>query len=84
MTFSAQINKPCLNPDLVLTYNLDAVDNMLLLNNCKVHTGNYLDRSFEVRTERSDVRTKYKGPNISRMDRTNWSIRALLHNHNQH
>ena len=25
---------------------------MLLLPNCEVHTGKYLDRSFEVRTER--------------------------------
>ena len=33
---------------------------MLLLTNCEVHTGKYLDRSFEVRTERSEVRTKTK------------------------
>ena len=52
---------------------------MLLLTNCEVHTGKYLDGSFEVRTERSEVRTKNYGPNISRMDRTNWSIRALLY-----
>ena len=31
---------------------------MLLLTNCEVHTGKYLYRSFEVRTERSEVRTK--------------------------
>ena len=31
---------------------------MLLLTNCEVHTGKYLDRIFEVRTERSEVRTK--------------------------
>ena len=31
---------------------------MLLLTNCEVHTGKYLDRSFEVQTERSEVRTK--------------------------
>ena len=31
---------------------------MLLLTNCEVHRGKYSDRSFEVRTERSDVRTK--------------------------
>ena len=30
----------------------------ILLTNCKVHTRKYLDRSFEVRTERSEVRTK--------------------------
>ena len=33
-------------------------NNMLLLTNCEVRTGKYLDRSFEVRTERSEVRTK--------------------------
>ena len=37
---------------------------MLLLTNCEFHTGKYLDRSFEVRTEQSEVRTKNKGPNI--------------------
>ena len=31
---------------------------MLLLTNCEVHTGKYLDRSFEVRTERNEVHTK--------------------------
>ena len=31
---------------------------VLLLTNCEVHTGKNLDRSFEVRTERSEVRTK--------------------------
>ena len=52
---------------------------MLLLTNCGVHARKYLDRSFEVRTERSLVSTKNSGSNIPRMDRTNWSIRALLH-----
>ena len=52
---------------------------MLLLTNCEVHTGKYLDHSFEVRTER-----KAKVQIFSRMDRTNWSIRALLYSHNQH
>ena len=33
-------------------------NSMLLLTNCEVYTGKYLDRSFEVRTERSEVRTK--------------------------
>ena len=28
---------------------------MLLLTNCEVHTGKYLDRSFEVRTERRET-----------------------------
>ena len=52
---------------------------MLLLTNCEVHTGKYLDCSFEVQTER-----KTKIQIFSRMDRTNWSIRALLYSHNQH
>ena len=52
---------------------------MLLLTNCEVHTGKYLDRSFEVRTER-----KAKVQIFSRKDRTNWSIRALLYGNNQH
>ena len=57
---------------------------MLFLTNCEVHTGKYLDHSFEVRTERSEVRTKAKVQMFSYMDRTNWSIRALLYGHNQH
>ena len=32
--------------------------NILLLTNCEVHTAKYLDRSFEVRTEWNEVRTK--------------------------
>ena len=52
---------------------------MLLLTNCEVHTEKYLDRIFEVRTER-----KAKVQIFSRMDRTNWSIRDLLYSHNQH
>ena len=52
---------------------------MLLLTNCEVHTGKYLERNFEVRTER-----KAKVQIFSRMDRTNWSIKALLCSHNQH
>ena len=31
---------------------------MVLLTNCEVHTEKYSDRSFEVRIERSEVRTK--------------------------
>ena len=31
---------------------------MLLLTNCGVHTGKYLDRGFKVRTEQSEVCTK--------------------------
>ena len=52
---------------------------MLLLTNCEVHTGKYSDRSLDVRTER-----KTKDRIFSRMDRTNWSIRALLYSHNLH
>ena len=52
---------------------------MRLLTNCEVHTEKYSDRSFEIRTER-----KTKVRIFSRMDRTNCSIRALLHSHNQH
>ena len=57
---------------------------MLLLTNCEVHTGKYLDRSFEVGTNgvRSVRNTKVQM--FSRMDRTNWSIRALLYTRNQH
>ena len=43
---------------------------MILLTNCEVHTGKYSDRSFEVRTERSEIRTKTKVRIFSRMDRT--------------
>ena len=57
---------------------------MLLLINCEVHTGKYLDRSFEVRTERSGSVRKAKVQIFSHMDRTNWSIRALSYSHNQH
>ena len=53
---------------------------MLLLTNCEVHTGKYLDRSFEVRTERSETKVQI----FSRIDRTKWSIRGLLYSHNQH
>ena len=44
---------------------------MLLLTNCEVHTGKYLDLQARVQI-------------FSRMDRTNWSIRALLYSHNEH
>ena len=57
-------------------------NNMLLLTNCEVHTGKYLDRSFEVQTERSEGPVKVQI--FCRTDRTNWSIRALLYSHNQH
>ena len=51
---------------------------MLLLTNCEVQTGKYSDRSLDARIERKTrVRT------FSRMDRTNWSIRALLHSRKQ-
>ena len=48
-----------LQPDC--TYVLLAIkmgDNILLLTNCEVDTRKYSDRSFEVRTEHCEVRTK--------------------------
>ena len=48
----------------------------LLLTNLFGPCGKYLDRSFEVRTERSEVRTKNCGPNIFPCGPNNWSIRA--------
>ena len=50
---------------------------MLLLTNCEVHTVKYSDGSLDVRTER-----KTKVRIFFRMDRTNWSIRALLYSCN--
>ena len=38
--------------------NVKTENTMLLLTNCEVHTEKYSDRRFEVRTERSEVRTK--------------------------
>ena len=68
-------------PDTVNTPSnvcMITVNIMLLLTNCEVHTGKYLDRNFEVRTERkAEVRI------FSLMDWTNWSVRALLYSHNQ-
>ena len=49
---------------------------MLLLTNCEVHTGKYSDRSLDVRKTKVRI--------FSRMDRTNWSIRALLYSRKQH
>ena len=63
------------------TYSIDI---MLLLTNCEVHTGPYSDRSLDVRTERSNIRTKYYSPNIFPYGPHNWSIRALLYSHKQH
>ena len=62
-----------------LDYGTWTIYTILLLTNFEVQTGKYLDRSFEVRTER-----KAKVQIFSRMDRTNWSIRALLYSYNQH
>ena len=45
--------------------------------------GKYSDCSFEVRTERMRFVRKAKVRIFSRMDRTNWPIRALLYDHNQ-
>ena len=50
---------------------------MLLLTNCEVHVGKYLD--CRVRSvQKTEVQI------FSRMNRNNWSIRALLYSHNQH
>ena len=49
---------------------------MLLLTNCEVHTGKYLDRSFEVRKTKVQI--------FPVLDRANWSIRALLYGRIQH
>ena len=57
---------------------LQEVNIVVLFTNCEVHTGKYSARSFEVRTER-----KAKVRIFSRMDRINWSIRALLYCRNQ-
>ena len=46
---------------------------MLLLTNCEVHMGKYSDRFVR----------KTKVRIFSCLDRTNWSIRALLYSHNQ-
>ena len=43
---------------LKISTSISTEGTMLLLTNCEVHAGKYLDRSFEVRTERSEVRTK--------------------------
>ena len=58
--------------------------NMLLFTNCEVYTGRYSERSLDVQTERSEVRTKTKVRIFSGIDRTNWSIRALLYSRKQH
>ena len=58
-------------------------NNKLLLTNCEVHAGKYLDWSFEVRTKRSEIRSKSWGPHIFQHGPHNWSISALLYSHNQ-
>ena len=57
---------------------------MLLLTNCEVHTGKYLDRSFKYGPNEVRSVQNAKVQIFSPMDRTNWSIRALLYSHNQH
>ena len=59
-------------------------NNMLLLTNYEVHTGKYSDHSLDVRTERSEVRTKDKVRIFSSMERTNWSTRDLLYSLNRY
>ena len=54
----------------------------LLLTNCEVHTGNI--RTAVLKYGPNEVRfvRKTKVRIFSRMDQTNWSIRALLYSHN--
>ena len=42
----------------IITVRAEFCYSMLLLTSCEVHTGKYLERSYEVRTNRSEVRTK--------------------------
>ena len=52
---------------------------MLLLTNCEVHTGKYLDRSFEVLTERSEyVHTALDGPRINQSNREFLSCYTIM------
>ena len=57
---------------------------MLLLTNCEVHTGNI--RTEVLKYGPNEVRSVRKAEVriSSRMDRTNWSIIALLYSRNQH
>ena len=57
---------------------------MLLLTNCEVHTGKYWIVGLKYGPNEVRSVRKAKVQIFSRMDRTNWSIRALLYNHNQH
>ena len=54
---------------------------MLLLTNCEVHTAKYSDRSFDVRTEWNEVRTKNLRSEYFPYGTNNWLIRALLYSH---
>ena len=56
--------------------NKQLMNTMLLLTNCEVHTRKYSDRSLDVRKTKVRI--------FSSMDRTNWSIRALLYSRNQY
>ena len=56
---------------------------MVLLTNCEVYTGNIW--TAVLKYAQNEVRSirKAKIQIFSRMDGTNWSIRALLYSHNQ-
>ena len=49
-----------------------------LLSDCFVNAEKYLDRSFDLWTEGSDVRTQGQSPTIFQDWPSNWLIRALL------
>ena len=55
------------------------VNTMLLVTNCEVHTENIWTAVLKYGPNEVRSLQKTKVPNISRMDRTNRSIRALLY-----
>ena len=57
---------------------------MLLLTNCELHTGKYWTAVLKYGPNEVRSVRKAKVQIFSRMDRTNWSIGALLYSHNQH
>ena len=57
--------------------------NMLLLTNCEVHTGNIRTEVLKYGLNEMRSLRKAEVRIFSRMDRTNWSIRALLYSHKQ-
>ena len=57
---------------------------MLLLTNCEVYTENISTAVLKYGPNEVRSVRKAKVQTFSRMDRSNWSIRALLYSHNQH